>query len=253
MTSSTILCEGNSSFNYLQPFWRATESVPARNRFKKQARSPSSCKLCTSILVQEVICFDMAAFILENGLLRNDPEAIPMRPKQRARKWAPKRRTGCLTCRQRHVKCDEAKPACRRCVIASRDCIGPGYLGSSSKSLGGTAADGQRGPQASALVLRQPNLTVSPAGVKTSEKEMLQFYFFRKVAALSMAGVFDQKRRCEEGTNLSWVTEWSEEEGLRSLFVESIYGSSATTVFDKEAGFGLIAGLYAKGLFIWRE
>lgn len=63
----------------------------------------------------------------------------------------------------------------------------------------------------------------------------------------------DQKRRCEEGTNLSWVTEWSEEGGLRSLFVESIYGSSATTVFDKEAGFGLIAGLYAKGLFTWRE
>ncbi|RYO45100.1 hypothetical protein AA0116_g13473 [Alternaria tenuissima] len=32
-------------------------------------------------------------------------------------------RTGCLTCRQRKLKCDEKKPVCRQCAKASRECI----------------------------------------------------------------------------------------------------------------------------------
>ncbi|KAJ5090815.1 hypothetical protein N7532_009499 [Penicillium argentinense] len=30
--------------------------------------------------------------------------------------------TGCLTCKSRKLKCDEAKPSCRHCVKASREC-----------------------------------------------------------------------------------------------------------------------------------
>lgn len=33
-------------------------------------------------------------------------------------------RTGCLTCRKRRVKCDEAKPLCRRCINANVVCDG---------------------------------------------------------------------------------------------------------------------------------
>ncbi|KHO00691.1 uncharacterized protein MAM_01469 [Metarhizium album ARSEF 1941] len=43
---------------------------------------------------------------------------------QRVKKWAPKVRTGCLTCRARHVKCDEGKPECYRCVSSRRPCKG---------------------------------------------------------------------------------------------------------------------------------
>ncbi|CAO2657421.1 Nn.00g035470.m01.CDS01 [Neocucurbitaria sp. VM-36] len=32
-------------------------------------------------------------------------------------------RTGCLTCRQRKLKCDEKKPVCGQCTKASRDCV----------------------------------------------------------------------------------------------------------------------------------
>lgn len=32
-------------------------------------------------------------------------------------------RTGCLTCRQRKLKCDEKKPLCGQCTKASRECI----------------------------------------------------------------------------------------------------------------------------------
>lgn len=35
----------------------------------------------------------------------------------------PKRtRTGCLTCRERHLKCDETKPTCNNCAKSQRDC-----------------------------------------------------------------------------------------------------------------------------------
>ncbi|KXJ85613.1 hypothetical protein Micbo1qcDRAFT_141383 [Microdochium bolleyi] len=40
------------------------------------------------------------------------------------RKGISKVRTGCLTCKSRKVKCDEAKPACERCVKAGRQCDG---------------------------------------------------------------------------------------------------------------------------------
>ncbi|KAJ6781506.1 hypothetical protein PWT90_08092 [Aphanocladium album] len=43
---------------------------------------------------------------------------------QPRRRWAPRVRTGCLTCRKRRVKCDEGKPLCRRCVGSGNACEG---------------------------------------------------------------------------------------------------------------------------------
>ncbi|KAH7080527.1 hypothetical protein BKA63DRAFT_563208 [Paraphoma chrysanthemicola] len=33
-------------------------------------------------------------------------------------------KTGCLTCRKRRIKCDEAHPSCRNCQKSKRDCLG---------------------------------------------------------------------------------------------------------------------------------
>ncbi|KAI2462950.1 hypothetical protein F4781DRAFT_418253 [Annulohypoxylon bovei var. microspora] len=41
-----------------------------------------------------------------------------------ARKGSRKVRTGCLTCKARKVKCDEAKPHCNRCINTGRTCDG---------------------------------------------------------------------------------------------------------------------------------
>ncbi|MCJ1249485.1 hypothetical protein MMC30_006709 [Trapelia coarctata] len=43
---------------------------------------------------------------------------------KRTRAGLPKVRTGCITCKIRHVKCDETKPACRRCTDTGRTCDG---------------------------------------------------------------------------------------------------------------------------------
>ncbi|KAJ3493538.1 hypothetical protein NLG97_g4667 [Lecanicillium saksenae] len=43
--------------------------------------------------------------------------------KGRTRKFHYRVRTGCRTCRSRHIKCDETLPSCKRCTIASRECV----------------------------------------------------------------------------------------------------------------------------------
>ncbi|KXJ86468.1 C6 zinc finger domain-containing protein, partial [Microdochium bolleyi] len=39
-----------------------------------------------------------------------------------ARKASEKTRTGCVTCKKRRVKCDEARPVCKRCHVGDRSC-----------------------------------------------------------------------------------------------------------------------------------
>ena len=60
----------------------------------------------------------------------NTPILIPSqaqnqqhRPIRRAKTFS-----GCMTCRSRHLKCDEARPGCRRCLNSQLECSGyPGY------------------------------------------------------------------------------------------------------------------------------
>ncbi|KAG4026033.1 hypothetical protein MFRU_046g00390 [Monilinia fructicola] len=47
---------------------------------------------------------------------------------RRSRASKPKVKTGCLTCKSRRVKCDEAKPGCMRCVRFGHKCEGYAYF-----------------------------------------------------------------------------------------------------------------------------
>ncbi|PMB68055.1 Transcriptional regulatory protein moc3 [Beauveria bassiana] len=44
--------------------------------------------------------------------------------KPRQRRWTPKVKTGCITCRIRRVKCDEGRPECKKCISTGRKCDG---------------------------------------------------------------------------------------------------------------------------------
>ncbi|KAK8140838.1 hypothetical protein G3M48_001671, partial [Beauveria asiatica] len=46
-------------------------------------------------------------------------------PSQRQKRWTPRVRTGCYTCRTRRIKCDEAQPTCKRCRIRGIRCDYP--------------------------------------------------------------------------------------------------------------------------------
>lgn len=51
------------------------------------------------------------------------PESQPA-PRKRVRRWHHRGFTGCSTCRRRHVRCDEASPACKNCTRLGLECDG---------------------------------------------------------------------------------------------------------------------------------
>ncbi|KAL2822627.1 hypothetical protein BJX63DRAFT_127153 [Aspergillus granulosus] len=51
-------------------------------------------------------------------MLTPDPQS-KFRPRRRHKKS----RNGCMECKRRRIKCDEAKPSCSRCILTKQDCI----------------------------------------------------------------------------------------------------------------------------------
>lgn len=47
------------------------------------------------------------------------------KPYQRKRAFSKRSKSGCLTCRERRIKCDEYKPVCKNCVKSRRACAYP--------------------------------------------------------------------------------------------------------------------------------
>ncbi|KAK0250104.1 hypothetical protein LTR01_004661 [Friedmanniomyces endolithicus] len=54
-------------------------------------------------------------------------------------------RSGCYTCRQRRVKCDETHPMCERCRKGKRECAYPGETPTSSVSKNSLSSDKSKG------------------------------------------------------------------------------------------------------------
>ncbi|KAM0243139.1 hypothetical protein ACHAP5_006858 [Fusarium lateritium] len=50
--------------------------------------------------------------------------ATPKAKAKRVRTSKPKVKTGCTNCKQRRIKCDEARPACTQCVRSNKSCTG---------------------------------------------------------------------------------------------------------------------------------
>ncbi|CAG8212087.1 unnamed protein product [Penicillium nalgiovense] len=90
-----------------------------------------------------------------------------------------KAKTGCKTCKIRRVKCDEGRPACRRCVSTSRVCDGYGIWG------GGGSPYGK--PQSNRAL--STYCTPVPAG-NLSHEEQLCFDWLIRRTAKKFAGLF---------------------------------------------------------------
>lgn len=63
----------------------------------------------------------------------------------------------------------------------------------------------------------------------------------------------EMREYCPRAAATSWVSEWSEADGLKHVYVDTEYPTSATAARDPVQGVGIIAGLYAKGILVWRE
>ncbi|KAL5084307.1 hypothetical protein Trisim1_012108 [Trichoderma cf. simile WF8] len=92
-------------------------------------------------------------------------------------------KTGCLTCKKRRVKCDEARPSCERCVSTGRVCDGYGIWDSISK-----APSKLKDKRASAL----SNTVVLPQLQGVSGKPCsIGFEYFRRYTVNKLPGVFE--------------------------------------------------------------
>ncbi|KAH6974738.1 hypothetical protein EDB80DRAFT_313943 [Ilyonectria destructans] len=81
-------------------------------------------------------------------------------PRKRARAKAPRVRTGCKTCKIRHLKCDEGKPHCRRCEKDSHVCDGYEVI----QARKSKARKSESPPQESqTLTIRHRETTLAPA------------------------------------------------------------------------------------------
>lgn len=84
--------------------------------------SPADSSTTTSDLLQRSSPISSQTSASIRSSVSSKASASPEPEHTRQKRWAPKSRTGCLTCKKRRIKCDEARPACSRCTASGREC-----------------------------------------------------------------------------------------------------------------------------------
>ncbi|KAL2127921.1 hypothetical protein VTI74DRAFT_9984 [Chaetomium olivicolor] len=116
--------------------------------------------------------------------LDSDSPAPITRPPHSGRKGSKKVRTGCITCKIRKVKCDEAKPFCMRCTKTGRRC--DGYLD--------TKTMGQRRRRSAGPLVTAAGDPPRPMALFydwASSDERRAFHFFQHITAPCLSGDLD--------------------------------------------------------------
>ncbi|KAJ8121457.1 hypothetical protein ONZ43_g2096 [Nemania bipapillata] len=61
------------------------------------------------------------------------------------------------------------------------------------------------------------------------------------------------RKTCKTLSAPSWAAKWTEDGGFQTLYADVEYPTSATATWDSDRGVGIISGLYAKGILVWRN
>ncbi|KAJ5319002.1 hypothetical protein MYU51_012683 [Penicillium brevicompactum] len=85
--------------------------------------------------------------------------------RKRTRRWHHRGFTGCSTCRRRHVRCDEASPACNNCVRLGREC--DGAQGQMTFKVYGPSQTSESAPETKAPKRRKKTSVATPARNET--------------------------------------------------------------------------------------
>ena len=108
----------------------------------------------------------------------------------------PRSRNGCATCRQRRVKCDEARPACRRCIQGHFTCSGfePAKLAHSSIKV----MDRSNPHAMQYLRVQSYNIPFYAPGGPVERKALHYFFSYasRDVSGLTAVGFWDRLVPC---------------------------------------------------------
>lgn len=96
----------------------------------------------------------------EGAPLSDALDTQPTEPLKRVRRWHHRGFTGCSTCRRRHVRCDEASPACNNCIRLGRECDGAqGRMTFKVYGVSQTSTDSS--PESSRAPKRRNNISTS--------------------------------------------------------------------------------------------
>ncbi|KAL4756513.1 Zn(II)2Cys6 transcription factor [Aspergillus foveolatus] len=101
--------------------------------------------------------------------------------KKATRKSMPKVRTGCFTCKQRRVKCDEGKPGCQNCERTRRRC--EGYPPGPASALAGDGSLDAQAQQCMQQIVVY-NLPFKFPG-SAADRQLLHFYTCEAAGGLS--------------------------------------------------------------------
>ncbi|KAH8648482.1 hypothetical protein BX600DRAFT_475330 [Xylariales sp. PMI_506] len=102
-----------------------------------------------------------------------EPSATPHMRSVRQRAFTSKARTGCSICKASHVKCDEQKPSCKRCVRLLKRCT----YAPTKRQPG--VSQGHREIRPAANTYSQPPPAHGPVLISLSPKEAIYFDHFR--------------------------------------------------------------------------
>ncbi|PVH73626.1 hypothetical protein DL98DRAFT_659332 [Cadophora sp. DSE1049] len=125
-------------------------------------------------------------------------ESLMKPTEKKSRRGLPKSRTGCRTCKQRRIKCDEGRPACQRCLKANFICDGydfkktPAPRDSTKRELLPriTGSDNQQASTVRILLAAQPGLQSHAPGGQPQDLEYFQY--FQEQTVLELCGGFDE-------------------------------------------------------------
>ncbi|KAH8882017.1 hypothetical protein GQ53DRAFT_465426 [Thozetella sp. PMI_491] len=115
---------------------------------------------------------------------------VGQEPLHRRRKKHTRSRTGCVPCRERHVRCDETRPGCANCMRISRECQYPDWgqdiVDRATKTkLPGVQAPWQMGPvMALATVAVADPFDTLPIEMPFRSMELLRYFFTTKAASV---------------------------------------------------------------------
>ncbi|OBT89238.1 hypothetical protein VE02_04267 [Pseudogymnoascus sp. 03VT05] len=127
----------------------------------------------------------------------------PAPPAKKTRARRPKVKTGCKTCKLRGVKCDEAKPICRRCISTGRTCDGYGIWGGGGNAYGSVSRITNPSlpshplpltPITSTTCIPGPltsTRTLPPLRGATTQHEQRAFEYFLHRTSRKLPGIFD--------------------------------------------------------------
>lgn len=62
-----------------------------------------------------------------------------------------------------------------------------------------------------------------------------------------------EKEMCAKTQAGSWVSEWTSDGGLSHIYSDWEYPTACTAVRERARGFGIITGLYARGILVWKD